>query len=559
MQTSENPQALGKIIDFTRLVSILLLFIHFYCTCYTTFQQLHLTATIVDNVVFNLVTGMKPLSPGFIKSSALLLLTVALIGNKGKKDEKQTIKPIIILLISGLILYYSATFILSLSLTDQTQASLYISITATGYLLVLTAGNKISRVIHIKLNNDPFNSLNETFPQEERWIENEFSVNMRTEYNLKGKIRSGVCNILQPQRATLLCGTPGSGKSVYLVRAFIEQHLAKAFTMFVFDYKFPDLSKITYNHLLKNIHKYKIPPHFCVINFDDLSRTHRCNAIPPQQMTDITDATESSRTIMLALNRLWIQRQGDFFTESPINFVTALFWFLKKYQGGIYCTLPHTIELSSVAYPELFAVMEQEEEIQILMNPFYSAWKAGAAEQLEGQIASAKIGLSRLASPQLYYVLSGNDFTLDINNPESPKVVVMGSNPQRQAIYGAVLSLYAERLLKQINKPGKLKSSVIIDEAPTIYIGGLDNHIAVARGRGCCTTLAIQDLSQFRRDYGKEQADVIVNTCGNIILYRVRYWETAPSFYLNGSGKLCRTGNLSQSTRTILPSATQLN
>ncbi|MFX9081406.1 conjugal transfer protein TraG, partial [Acinetobacter baumannii] len=71
-------------------------------------------------------------------------------------------------------------------------------------------------------------------------------------------------------------------------------------------------------------------------------------------MNDITDATESARTILLGLNREWINKQGDFFVESPINFVTAIIWFLRKYADGKYCTLPHVIELMQAEYDELF-------------------------------------------------------------------------------------------------------------------------------------------------------------------------------------------------------------
>ncbi|WP_074961606.1 TraM recognition domain-containing protein [Flavobacterium akiainvivens] len=138
-------------------------------------------------------------------------------------------------------------------------------------------------------------------------------------------------------------------------------------------------------------------------------------------------------------------------------------------------------------------------------------------EQLEGQIASAKVAMARLSSPQLYYVLSGNDFTLNINNPEEPKVVCMGNNPQKIQIYGAVLSLYVTRLVKQVNKKGQLKSSLVFDEFPTLYLNNIDSLIATARSNKVATCLGIQDFSQLRKDYGREQADVIVNIVGNII------------------------------------------
>jgi type IV secretory pathway TraG/TraD family ATPase VirD4 len=169
-------------------------------------------------------------------------------------------------------------------------------------------------------------------------------------------------------------------------------------------------------------------------------------------MTDITDAIESARTILLSLNKEWQKRVGDFFVESPINFVTAVIWYLRKYQEGKYCTLPHVIEFIQLGYDELFTLLRLEKEIEVFVNPFVNAYINDVMEQLEGQIASAKIALSRLSSPQLYYVLSGNDFNLDINDPDRPKLICMGNNPQKIQTYGAVLSLYVNRLLKIINQ-----------------------------------------------------------------------------------------------------------
>lgn len=287
--------------------------------------------------------------------------------------------------------------------------------------------------------------------------------------------------------------------------------------MFLYDFKYDDLSKLAYNKLLAYQNNFAVKPKFYVINFDDLSRTHRCNPLDPEGMEDITDATEASRTIMMGLNRDWIKKQGDFFVESPINFLTAVIWYLRRYQGGKYCTLPHVIELMQADYDKLFAVLREEEEIKVLINPFISAYQNKAMAQLEGQIASAKIGLARLSSPQLYYVLSGNDFTLDVNNPLEPKVVCVGNNPQKLQVYGAVLSLYISRMIKLVNRKSQLKSSLVFDEFPTIYFNNMDSLIATARSNKVATTLAVQDFSQLKKDYGSEQAEVIIGIVGNII------------------------------------------
>lgn len=522
MRDTENTKALNQILDFIRLGSIILLLMHFYCVCYPAIRQWHLNVGFIDRIVFNLSQKINFLS-GINKPKlvALFLLAVSLMGGKGKKDEKLTIGPVLFYVLIGLLLYFISSLLLFLQIEQSTLACLYISITVIGYLSILSGGAKASRLLFLRFQGDVFNEKNETFPQEERKLENEFSINLPAQYCLKGKIRKSWINIINPFRAFLVLGTPGSGKSYFVIRHVITQHIQKGFTFFIYDFKFPDLTRIAYNTLRVHYNKYNVVPKLYAINFDDLSRTHRCNPLFPESMSDITDATESSRTIMLALNREFIKKQGDFFVESPINFVTAIFWYLKKYENGKYCTLPHCIELAQVEYKKLFPVLSLEEEIEVLINPFISALVHGALEQLEGQIASAKICLARLASPQLYYVLSGNDFTLDVNNPEKPKIVCVGNNPSKQQIYGAVLSLYIERMLKLVNRKGQLKSSLVFDEFPTVFVNNIDNLIATARSNRCASTLGIQDFSQLRKDYGKEQAEVIMNVSGNIIAGQV--------------------------------------
>lgn len=517
MQTGENEQALRKILDMTRLISITILVLHFYYYLYGAFVEWRLYTEFTDRLMGNISrTGLfqtfhhsKLISLGF--------LAIALLGAKGKKSEKLNYRIAICYAITGLLLFFISYFILIPSWDIQIKAGLYIAITSIGFLLILTGCTLITRIIKNNLKDDIFNSENETFPQEERLLDDEYSVNLPARYNLKGKWRRSWINYINIFRGVLVCGSPGSGKTFFVIRHFITQTSFKGYTQFVFDFKYPDLSIIAYNAWLKNKHRYKVTPSFYAINFDDLERSNRCNPLDPSQMTDITDATESARTILLGLNREWIKKQGDFFIESPINLVTAIIWYLRKYQNGAYCTLPHVIEFLQLEYDYLFTLLRSEKTIEVLVNPFINAYLADVMEQLEGQIASAKIALGRLASPSLYYVLSGNDLSLDINNPKEPKILCIGSNPQKSQIYGAVISLFVNRLLKIVNQKNKLKNCLIFDEFPTIFLNGISQHIAVARSAKSATVLGLQDLSMLRKDYGKEEADVIMNIVGNII------------------------------------------
>ena len=517
MQQEDDLRALAKIMEFGRAVSIFLLVVHVYVYCYPSITAWHLSLEVIDRILvnFNDTTGIFNCIL-WSKLLAVLLLAVSCLGTHGVKGEKITWPKIYAALVAGCVLFFLNWWLLELPLPHMANTAFYIFTLTAGYLALLMSGLWMSRIYRHNLMEDVFNMENESFMQETRLMENEYSVNLPTRFYYKKRWNNGFVNIVNIFRACMVIGTPGSGKSYAIVNSYIRQLIAKGFAIYIYDYKFDDLSTIAYNSLLKNMDKYEVKPRFYVINFDDPCRSHRCNPINPEFMTDISDAYEASYTIMLNLNRTWIEKQGDFFVESPIILLAAIIWYLKIYKSGIYCTFPHAVELLNKPYSDLFTILTSYPELENYLSPFMDAWKGNAQDQLQGQIASAKIPLTRMISPQLYWVMTGNDFSLDINNPKEPKLLCVGNNPDRQNIYSAALGLYNSRIVKLINKKKQLKCAVIIDELPTIYFRGLDNLIATARSNKVGVLLGFQDFSQLTRDYGEKESKVIQNTVGNI-------------------------------------------
>ena len=517
MQQEDDLRALAKIMEFGRAVSIFLLVVHVYVYCYPSITAWNLNLAVMDRILvnFNNTTGIFNCIL-WSKLLAVLLLAVSCLGTHGVKGEKITWPKIYAALVAGCALFFLNWWLLELPLPHAANTAFYIFTLTAGYLALLMSGLWMSRLYRHNLMEDVFNMENESFMQETRLMENEYSVNLPTRFYYKKRWNNGFVNIVNIFRACMVIGTPGSGKSYAIVNSYIRQLIAKGFAIYIYDYKFDDLSTIAYNSLLKNMDKYEVKPRFYVINFDDPRRSHRCNPINPEFMTDISDAYEASYTIMLNLNRTWIEKQGDFFVESPIILLAAIIWYLKIYKSGIYCTFPHAVELLNKPYSDLFTILTSYPELENYLSPFMDAWKGNAQDQLQGQIASAKIPLTRMISPQLYWVMTGNDFSLDINNPKEPKLLCVGNNPDRQNIYSAALGLYNSRIVKLINKKKQLKCAVIIDELPTIYFRGLDNLIATARSNKVGVLLGFQDFSQLTRDYGEKESKVIQNTVGNI-------------------------------------------
>ena len=517
MQQEDDLRGLAKVMDFMRALSILFVVINVYWFCYEQIAEWGINIGVVDRILLNFdrTAGLFG-NILWTKLFAVVFLALSCLGTKGVKEEKITWRRIIAMLSTGGVLFFLNWWLLELPLPTVADTAFYILTVSVGYICLMMGGVWMSRLLKNNLMDDVFNTENESFQQETRLLTNEYSVNLPTRFYYRKRWNEGWINVVNPFRAAIVLGTPGSGKSYAVVNQFIKQQIEKGFAMYLYDFKFPDLSEIAYNHLLNNQSGYEKVPTFYVINFDDPRRSHRCNPINPDFMTDISDAYESAYTIMLNLNRTWVQKQGDFFVESPIILFAAIIWYLRIYKGGRYCTFPHAVEFLNKRYEDIFPILTSYPELENYLSPFMDAWLGGAQDQLQGQIASAKIPLSRMISPQLYWVMSGDEFTLNINNPDDPKVLVVGNNPDRQNIYGAALGLYNSRIVKLVNKKGQLKSSIIIDELPTIYFKGLDNLIATARSNKVATLLGFQDFSQLKRDYGDKEAAVVMNTVGNI-------------------------------------------
>ena len=517
--------------------------IHLYVELQNFFAAFGISNPVVDNLIGRFATNPQLFgSPWPFKLAAGLCISAYGITNRGVKSATLQASQVVKAILLGLILYVGSTLVLRQNsiwilqrLDMTTLGTLYIMATTMGVLYLIKGTQGVNRLLHSPPGKDRFNSENETFPQEERLLENPHSVNIPTEYIYKGK-RRGWLNISAPFRATLVMGTPGSGKTYSIIHPVIRQHIAKGFSMYVYDYKYPALTMVAYNAVLK--HRKRLPKSlkFYNINFDNPRKSHRCNPLHPSYLPRIDFAVESARAILMNMNRNWVTKQGDYFVESPINYVAALIWFLRSYDKGQYCSFPHLVELITRNYRELLPILMDRPDITSLMAPFASAYQGGAIEQLEGQMSTAQIALARLASPALYWTMSGNDFTLDINNPKEPKILCLGNNQELETTYGAALGLYNFRILTLINKPGQHRSSIVVDELPTIYFKGLSKLISTARSNEVAVTIGMQDYSQLEEDYGRVQADTIKNTCGNIISGMV-YDKTAESMQ-NRMGKI---------------------
>ena len=501
-QKPEFEKAFAVAIFF----GLMLLLVNVYYYAVPLWDALGLTHPVASRFFGKLRAGGFFGTYLYTKALALALALLVILSRKGRKNGMGW---------EGIAFIGGAGLLLYLFPPGYSDA-MYVFGSLAGYLLLcLCAGLARYRMKKgLKAEND----LQETFEQCDELIETPDSVNLPTRYKYRGKEHSGWINVVNPFRGTLVLGTPGSGKSFSVYLPMMEQMMRKGYTMFIYDYKYPALTYDAYNMLRRSMKNYEKlgmkTPRFCVVNFNDPRYSLRCNPLNPQYIKSLTDCTEIADVIMKNLAET---DKKDFFSQSAQLYIDCCTSFLWVYEGGRYCSFPHLVELMCRPAEHVIEIISQYPELKTKVASFQEAWQKKANEQLAGQTASATVPVAGMSTPSLYWVLSGDDFKLDINNPDDPKIVCVGNDPDNQATYGAALALFFSRLFKLVNHPKLLKSAILLDEAPTVVIKGLDNLIATARSNKVAVVLGGQDKTQFVRDYGEKYANVIFNTVGNIL------------------------------------------
>ena len=469
------------------------------------------------------------------KLSTLVLITLVAIGTRAKKKRdldatKEIFLPIsvgLIMIISSLALVWGA------GNPNLPYVVPYLNGYQLGYLLLSYAGtmitqkgaDSISKLMQTKMDKDRWNTEEESFDQNRELVETSTSVNIPYKFRYKKQTHQGWMNI-DPFRGSRVIGVPGSGKSFGVINPAIRQLVGKGFCLCIYDFKFPSLGEIAYyHHLLKKKTDPNYKHKFHVVNLDEVEYSRRVNPFKKEYINTLAQAQEMAESMVSALQKGGSSGGGgseQFFTQSAVNFLASTIYYFATYENGKYSDLPHILAFMNRSYEEIFDTLFTNEELVSLMSPFKSAYENKAFDQLEGQIGTIKIFLSRLATKESFWVFSGDEVQLKISDPENPSILILASNPRTQDINSALYSAVLNRVISQINDKGNLYSGLIADEFPTIYIHKIDNLVATARSNKVAVMLGLQEQPQLRQFYKKEVAETISAIMGNILSGAVR-------------------------------------
>ena len=464
------------------------------------------------------------------KICTIILITLVAIGTRAKKKidlniGKQIITPILI----GLGLMFG-----SLVFTSQARNNslpkiipplnffqiIYTILSFLGALIAQVGADNISKLMQQKMGKDRWNIEEESFAQNQELVKTDTSVNIPYLFRFNKRTNKGWINI-NPFRGTMVIGTPGSGKSFGVINPAIRQMIDKGFCLCIYDFKFPDLAKIAYYHYLLKKNKDENYQHqFHVINLNEVEKSKRVNPFKQEYIQTLAEAQEMAESMVSSLQKGGSSSGGGseaFFTQSAINFLSSCIYFFAKFENGKYSDLPHILSFMNRSYQDIFDTLFSNEEIYSLLSPFKTAYDNRAFDQLEGQVGTLKIFLSRLATKESFWVFSGDEVQLKITDKENPSIIILASDPSTQDINSALYSSVLNRTLRLINSKNNLPGGIIADEFPTIYIHKIDNVVATARSNKIAVLLGLQEIPQLRQFYKKEVADTISAIVGNII------------------------------------------
>jgi len=468
------------------------------------------------------------------KLSILVIICLVSIGTLSKKKlDLDPQKHIVYPLAVGLMLFFGSMWFLHsngeyvfpyTSLADIG----FITCSLIGAILIHTSMDNISKIIRSNFGKDEWNIEGESFMQQTKAVVTPYSVNIPMQFYYKGKVHNGYINIVNPFRGTILIGTPGSGKSFGVVNPFIRQMIAKEYTMCLYDFKFPDLGQIAYYHYLLAKQNGKMKDfQFNVINLDKVEKSRRINPLRADYIVTLADASETAEAIVESLQKSDGGGGADkFFTQSAVNFLASCIYFVSRHEGGKYSTFSHLLAFLNRTYEEIFQCLITFPVLESLLSPFRSALEKKAYDQLEGQIGTLKIFISRLNTEETAWVFSADDFDLRISDRKNPSLLILANSPATQNINSTCYSVVVNRLTRLINTKGNLPSAIIADEAPTLFIHKVENLISTARSNKVAVLLGLQELPQLRQLQGKDTATTMTAVIGNVLSGSVRNKET---------------------------------
>src|SRR5690554_2449034 len=203
------------------------------------------------------------------------------------------------------------------------------------------------------------------------------------------------------------------------------------------------------------------------------------------------------------------------------------------------CTLPHAVafflsleELLNAAgeeNPQPFKPLVDWLKTDHRVTSQASAFLMGiqSTRQTAAVLASLASLLRKIVNLEAFYILSGNEIDLNVNDPEVDIVLSVINEPKNATALTPLLAAILQTTTSQMMQRNRKQSFVLLDEAPTVKLLNMAKIPATMRSFGVSTVYAIQDISQGYVQYGRDDFREITSNLGTQILGKSNDPDTA--------------------------------
>lgn len=413
------------------------------------------------------------------------------------------------------ILIFSGCFILNI-LTSAIHPLLFKYLTPILYLTMLITGMVIgfkNRILFV----DKYGVHNDKMIRK-----SEFGITL----NLSNNLIKGYANVMNLNHGSIVIGNGGAGKTRSIFVPIIQDTIGKKnFTGFIYDYKFKDPEGNITRWVVKTFRDNKITDRkLYIVNFTDLRKCHRFNAIKPVNLPRKEYSYEYASAFIQNMDKEYVKKL-DFWGNSAYSLVASIMWFLKKNEPSM-CTIPHMTSIILTSHKKVMNLLSLDGECSDMIMSTLTGREEEAGNQIAGIFASLQVPMGKISNPTMYWVLSGDDFDLDLNNPKNPAVLCMGNDSDLKTVYSPVIGLTGTVISKRLNNPGCLPSHFMVDELYTCFFPGIEELPNVARSNGVCVTAGVQDLPLLIDSLGAVKTDVFLASLSNFFFGKVNNPET---------------------------------
>jgi len=328
----------------------------------------------------------------------------------------------------------------------------------------------------------------------------------------------GEIKFYNPFESFLVFGGAGSGKTKSVGWPILAEYIRCGFAGFIYDYKDFDYTKVAYSL----IEKYNYPYKMYIVNFIDMSRTHRFNVLDHAVVSNETQLNQMMDDFLKSMQPP--DAKADEWFNGALGILRGVAYKFYSFKGEYeqYCTLPHILNfILQASREELTIFLESDMMAKGLAGAFVGGKESERTASSYMSTLNNYIGLMA-NEKNVCWVLSGDDFKFYLNDPKEPKIVAVSNSNTIPKIISPIVGMLVPIAARKINMGNKIKTFFALDEMTTFKVSEFEQMPSTLREYNVSHLILTQAMSKLVKVYGEHDTSSIAANCSNLFLGRTK-------------------------------------